>query len=180
VLAYEHATLCFTQKGFGGVSVSDIANEAGYTKGAFFSNFPSREAMLLELFTVVHTEQRAAMDLLEGASPEDLPHAIDHLVELVVRHANHPVTPLLVAEVQLQAKRDDAFLDAAQRGFDYQLTAFAGWIDKLKAQHHLTTPMSSNAIARTVMALAQGYALQPADRGEIRLMVTQVLEGLLV
>lgn len=168
------------KKGFGGVSVGDMAAEAGYTKGAFFSNFASREAMLLELLGLLQAEQRATLEMMEAGSPRDLPHAINHLVELAMRHAMNPVTPLLVAEVQLQARRDGAFLEAVQKGFDYQVNAFADWIDELKALHHLMTPMSSVAIARTVMALSQGYAQQPADRDQIRLMIAQVLERLFV
>ena len=40
--------------------MGDIAGAAGFSKGAFYSNFESREAMLLELVQPLHEEQRSA------------------------------------------------------------------------------------------------------------------------
>lgn len=51
------ARTVFAQRGFEGASVGDIAAEAGYTKGALYSQFGSKE----ELFTEI-TRQLAAED----------------------------------------------------------------------------------------------------------------------
>ena len=45
----EAARSLFVQRGFGGTSIRDIAEEAGYSQGAFYSNFPDKEALLLDL-----------------------------------------------------------------------------------------------------------------------------------
>lgn len=167
------------ERGFGGASIGEIVAEAGFTKGAFYSNFASREAMLLELLLRVRADQRATFDVLGEGVPKKLSTAIEHLVELVVRHADNATTLLLLAEVQLQAQRNHDFFDIIQKGFDQQMIAFAGWIDELKTEHRLKTNMSSTAIARTIMALSQGYAQQPGDKSQIRVMMTHVLESLL-
>src|SRR5437870_1986373 len=39
----------FVQNGFGGASIREIAEEAGYSQGAFYSNFADKDAILLEL-----------------------------------------------------------------------------------------------------------------------------------
>ena len=39
----------FVDRGFGGTSLRDIAAEAGYTQGAFYSNFASKEELFVEL-----------------------------------------------------------------------------------------------------------------------------------
>ena len=39
----------FVDRGFGATSLRDIAAEAGYTQGAFYSNFASKEALFIEL-----------------------------------------------------------------------------------------------------------------------------------
>jgi AcrR family transcriptional regulator len=70
--------------------VGDIAVEAGFTKGAFYSNFDSREAMLLELIQRIHSEQRATVQMLEAHTPLDLERALDLITELVVRHGAPP------------------------------------------------------------------------------------------
>lgn len=39
----------FVERGFGATSLRDIAAEAGYTQGAFYSNFASKEELFVEL-----------------------------------------------------------------------------------------------------------------------------------
>jgi AcrR family transcriptional regulator len=163
------------ERGFGGVSVGDVAAAAGFTKGAFYSNFDSREAMLLELVQKLHEEQRAAWRRLEQAVPADLPHALEYVVEMCVRHARSPTAALLVGEVSLQARRDAEFATSAKADFEQRLNALAGWIDRLVAANALQPTLTSREIARTIAALSQGLAQQPAEQEEIRGIVRAVL-----
>src|SRR5271156_5527895 len=48
-LLIQAASQAFANQGYGGASVGDIAEAAGFSKGAFYSNFASKEAILLEL-----------------------------------------------------------------------------------------------------------------------------------
>jgi AcrR family transcriptional regulator len=47
-------------KGLGTASVEDIAAAAGYTRGAFYSNFSSKDELFLELLCRDHDETRLA------------------------------------------------------------------------------------------------------------------------
>src|SRR5258707_13086950 len=56
------------KKGFALASVRDIADAAGFSQGAFYSNFPDKEAILLELVQQHQTEERARIEAaLKGA-----------------------------------------------------------------------------------------------------------------
>jgi AcrR family transcriptional regulator len=156
----DSAAKLVAEQGFGGVSVGDIAEAAGFTKGAFYSNFDSRDAMLLELIQRIHAEQRAAVQLLETHEPLDLEAALDLITELVVRHGNSPTAALLIGEVQIQARRAPEFATRARAGFEPQLTRFAGWIEDLCKTSGLRPVLTSWELARTVMALSQGFAQQ--------------------
>lgn len=79
----DAAALVFARRGFGGASLDEVADEAGYTKGAVYSNFTSKE----ELFLAV-LEQRLAnqvgffQGLAERASADpdqDLPGLLPRL-----------------------------------------------------------------------------------------------------
>lgn len=59
----------FAAKGYEGAAVGDIAAEAGYTKGALYSNFESKEAIFLEIARQL-TEQEATET--RGWTPADL------------------------------------------------------------------------------------------------------------
>src|SRR5947209_15762467 len=59
------------KKGFAQASVRDIADAAGFSQGAFYSNFPDKEAILLELVRQHQSEERAKIEtVLNQASSE--------------------------------------------------------------------------------------------------------------
>jgi AcrR family transcriptional regulator len=164
------------ERGFGAVSIGDIASAAGFTKGAFYSNFESRDEMLLELLRQVHLQQRTAMGELEfAAAPSDLAHALDQVLEIAMRHCNSPSASLLVGEMQLEARRNPASASRVRKGFEEQLDRLAGWIEDVLRLAALRPALSSHELARTVMALSQGFALQPADRAAVRGMMRKAL-----
>lgn len=161
------------EKGLGAVSIGDIASEAGFTKGAFYSNFDSRDSMLLELVRQIQIEQTAAMRVLESQGPApDLAHALDQLVEIALQHSDSPTAALLIGEVQLQARRNPDFAGHVQAGFEQRVGFLAGWIDEMPkaAGGPAISPWD---LARTVFALSQGFAQQPADRAAIASLLRQ-------
>src|SRR5437868_6654798 len=62
----DAAADCFARKGFAGSSVDDITMEAGFSRGAFYSNFRSKDEVLILLF-----ERATAADIahLEAVEP---------------------------------------------------------------------------------------------------------------
>ncbi|HEX5984067.1 MAG TPA: TetR/AcrR family transcriptional regulator [Solirubrobacterales bacterium] len=83
----EAARFVFAEKGFGRTSVEDVCERAGYTRGAFYSNFSSLDELFLAMW-----EQRLATLLgsfaqsLEAASREEvisLEDGIDRLLDLL-------------------------------------------------------------------------------------------------
>jgi AcrR family transcriptional regulator len=47
----------FTERGYRGASLDEIADVAGFSKGAVYSNWTSKEALFLELLDAARTEQ---------------------------------------------------------------------------------------------------------------------------
>src|SRR2546430_16402275 len=45
----DAAARVFARRGYHGTTVDDVAEEAGFTKGAFYSNFESKEDVFVEL-----------------------------------------------------------------------------------------------------------------------------------
>ena len=162
------------EKGIGAVSIGDIAGEAGYTKGAFYSNFESREAMLLELVHQIQVQQTAAMQELEAQGPAaDFASALDQLAEIALRHDNSPTAVLLIGEVQLQARRHPDFASQIQTGFEDRLRMLAGWIDRMPKAPTGAPALSSRDLAKIVFALSQGLAQQPSDHAALKGMLRQ-------
>src|SRR5437016_2503729 len=64
----DAAARVFIERGFAGTSVEAIAEEAGYTRGAFYSNFETKEELFAELLQqrVYAVYRRMAEDAASG------------------------------------------------------------------------------------------------------------------
>jgi len=70
----DAAQAIFMKKGFVAASVEDIAAAAGYTRGAFYSNFRSKPELFLELLRRDHESMQADLQNIfeENATREDM------------------------------------------------------------------------------------------------------------
>lgn len=82
----EAAFSVFAAKGFGHVSIEEVCEAAGYTRGAFYSNF----AGLDELFFALYTEraeliaEQVAGALAQDGPDLDVPAAVDRVTEVLL------------------------------------------------------------------------------------------------
>jgi len=78
----QAATNLFAERGFGQVSIEQICEAAGYTRGAFYSNFDSVD----ELFFALYQEragviaEQVARSLTAGARSGSIPALVDRVV----------------------------------------------------------------------------------------------------
>lgn len=64
------AAKAFCRKGLEGASVEEVVQEAGYTKGAFYANFKSKEELFLVMLDERFSEQLDRVDALLGGEEE--------------------------------------------------------------------------------------------------------------
>lgn len=62
----DAARTLFTEHGYRGASLDDIAETAGYSKGAVYSNWPSKEALFLELLDQTRSDGTEGLDTTAG------------------------------------------------------------------------------------------------------------------
>lgn len=98
----------FAARGVAGASVDRIAEGAGYSRGAFYSNYPSKRELLLEI-SIEDNEREIALwqSIIEQATE------IDDMFALIADRFNHYAERreswLLSTEFQLEAERDPEF-----------------------------------------------------------------------
>ena len=104
----EAARVAVARNGYDGTSVADIAEAAGYSKGAFFSNFESKEALLLELLRRHKEQDIAALGRILGGADrgKDAASALDRYLKDLSGDAGWA---RLDIELQLHAARNPAF-----------------------------------------------------------------------
>src|SRR5246127_5406636 len=102
---FEAAARVFEEAGIGGASIEAIAAEAGFTRGAFYSNFASKEELIIAMLED-HVEQsiRRNLDLL--AQHKNLDDFLDALKSMD-RSRQDPLgrSPLLHMEMILFVAR---------------------------------------------------------------------------
>ncbi len=153
----ESARVVFAQEGYEHASIDRIAANAGYSKGAFYANFSTKEEMFLEILQEHISGQRAVVraTLENLTTPDEIIDAISNwsakrdgndvwiplLIELL-RHARH--------NKELSAKYGAIFLSQWKELGESLLRIFP---DPKSA------PASPEAIGALVMELTFGNAL---------------------
>jgi len=143
-------------------SVRDIAEAAGYSQGALYANFGSKEAILLELMRRHMREEAdglaAILDTAGGAAVVGL----ERWAETLNQDADWST---LAIELQLHANRSETFATEYDAVYATHRQALGDLVERLFAMLGLVLPGDPVEIATGFMALAHGLALGRA-RGE--------------
>lgn len=157
----EAARALVARVGYHEASVEAIAAEAGYTKGAFYSNFESKEALFCEL---MRQHKSAAMAELHAAV-QSAP-TVDVTIERLAIRAEQVAASvdwiLLDVELQLHALRSAPFAEQYARLQDGVHDAIARLISLtcVQAQVEPPSPGEARAVAAAYLALTHGLILE--------------------
>lgn len=156
----ETARQLFVEHGYGGTSIRDIADGAGYSQGAFYSNFASKEDVLLELLKG-HMEAEGAQlsQVMEsgGRTPEQIFAELESWAVTLNADASWS---MLSIELQLHANRSPTFAAKYQTVWEAHRARLGGVVGKLFATLGRTPPAEPEELAAAFMALTHGLALQ--------------------
>lgn len=154
----DAAARVFVRRGFHGSSVEEISAEAGYTRGAFYSNFNSKDEVLVELLRDrIYT--RYTNMVQEGLGDLRRAPRLDELGEILAamqaeRDGNWVFR--LWLECLAQAGRDQGVRDMAATFWRGNRTGTAAIIEE-GAPHQASR---AKAISTALIALDIGLAIQ--------------------
>lgn len=146
--------------GYGGASIDLISAEAGYSKGAVYSNFESKEAVFLELLRRHMEKNIAELAALMDFGAESVSDALTGWLETMA--ANDDCT-LLAVELQLHAKRNPVFASQYYALQRQSTLTLAGLIERYFTANGARMPMDAIDLADAVTAISHGLALQRPD-----------------
>ncbi|CAN7301509.1 TetR/AcrR family transcriptional regulator [Terrabacter sp. LjRoot27] len=155
----EAASEVFAERGFHGATVEDICERAGFTRGAFYSNFSSKDDLVVEL-SRRHSE--ALVDRIRRASKREHASADEVLRDVFAALADDSRERWLVltTEFTLHAIRDAAARRAwaaQQRRVRDELVSV---VDEAVSRQGLTLPIPTDLFVRAAISLAQGSMTQ--------------------
>jgi AcrR family transcriptional regulator len=159
----------FERHGFHRASLEQIAEEAGYTKGAVYSNFAGKDELFLAVLdehiaerVPVYSEIIRGQRTFEGA----LRSIARHLVAL--GEEDPAWTPLLV-EFWTHASGREPLRRAVRERHDRQMQAVGAALDDLAARHGMAYRLPTPEFVRGSAALARGMGLERlVDPGALR------------
>ncbi|GAA2499802.1 TetR/AcrR family transcriptional regulator [Terrabacter carboxydivorans] len=157
----EAASSVFAERGFHGATVEDICDRAGFTRGAFYSNFSSKDDLVVEL-SRRHSE--ALVDRIRRAGKREHAGADEVLRDVFAALADDSRSKerwlVLTTEFTLHAIRDPearrAWAAQQRRVRDELVTV----VDETVARQGLTMPIPTELFVRAAIALAQGSMTQ--------------------
>jgi AcrR family transcriptional regulator len=143
-----------------GASIRDIAEAAGYSQGALYANFNSKELLFLELLRQHMERNVRALEALSVHSRDrrdGLLVALDSWLEAM--NSDRDWSALSV-ELQMHAARDKAFAVHYDRLFAEHRQAMGRLTERLFAASGRELPAPPLEIASALIALAHGLVLQ--------------------
>ena len=166
-LTREHllaaAAEVFARRGYHGATLDEVAQAAGFTTGAIYSNFSGKEDLFLELAADRESAliEAFAAAAEPGLSPADLIASL-RSVYAGTTHEDRERNWQLWTEFALQSMRDP---DARAKLVAQQRTAFGLVVDLVRRQFEAldaTPPLPIELIARMYVALFTGLWQQQA------------------
>jgi AcrR family transcriptional regulator len=150
----------FLRRGFRGATLEEIADEAGYTKGAVYSNFAGKDDLYLALLDAHYEERVAAYAemMLDEQTFEDAIRAVGRF--MTASDARNPDWLPTLAEFIAHAARDESLRRAYVRTRERFLVAIADVIEALCDRHGLTLRVPPREAARASSLLARGYSAE--------------------
>jgi AcrR family transcriptional regulator len=149
----------FARRGFHAATVDEIAEAAGYTKGAVYSNFATKDELFLALLdqrVAAQLEQVEALYAIE--SSEELAAAMGGRTEQEFAAARD--FGLLMVEFSLYAMRNPAAQAELAKRYRQLRGRLAELITKRYARHQSAPPMPPEHLAALVLATDAGLFLQ--------------------
>lgn len=167
----EAAAQVFAEVGLDGASVEAVCERAGFTRGAFYSNFESKDELFLMLAASVaelrgnavraRVEQMAAEGALaEGCDPVVL------VQQVMDSGGDDRLGVMLMSEIRIRALRDEAFGAAYLAQEREMVASIAQIIADIVSAGHLRLRLPAEVAARMLMIIWEGMTVRGAMDGQ--------------
>ncbi|MEM5293138.1 TetR/AcrR family transcriptional regulator [Burkholderia sp. JPY481] len=162
----DAAQATFMKKGFVAASVEDIAAAAGYTRGAFYSNFRSKTELFLELLRRDHEAMQAGLHAIfeNAASREEMEERVLRYYSSLHRENK---CFLLWVEAKLLAVRDGRFRLRFNAFMHEKIEQLSAYVREFSARVGTPMSMPPEQLAIGLMGLCDGvqffYTVDPQN-----------------
>jgi AcrR family transcriptional regulator len=148
----DGAMKLFSTRGYEHATIDDISQEAGYSKGAYYFHFSTKEDILLELLRRWNDDRTRA---LAAAGSEDGPADPRALLEALFSYDSERQWPGMLLEFWAQSMRNE---EVKKR----MAQAYSAWRQQLVDAFTAAGTTAADDAASIALATHDGYAVQLA------------------
>jgi TetR/AcrR family transcriptional regulator, repressor for uid operon len=153
------ATVVFSERGYDGAGVQEIARRAGLTTGAIYANFSGKAQLLFEAIGA-----RSADELDDLLKPRRQAVGAAELLAEMGSHLLDPPEPGnhhagLLIEAFVAARRDDDLAALVRGLIDERAHNIGGIVEAAKQEGSISPDISGDAMTRFALVLALGSLL---------------------
>ena len=154
----DAAQSVIARKGLAATSVEDIAAQAGYTRGAFYSNFGSKNELFIELLRRDHqgTDEEMAAILDAGLGLEQIE---ERLLQMYGQLHGDTECFMSWTEARMLAARDARFRTRLNALMLEKSERIAGFITAFYQRIGSAPPLPAKEMAMGLMSLVEGVRL---------------------
>ncbi|WP_127473057.1 TetR/AcrR family transcriptional regulator [Microbacterium sulfonylureivorans] len=167
----DAAAQVFAEVGLDAASVEAICERAGFTRGAFYSNFETKDDLFLELAGRVARERVAAVrervaELDRAGGLDEAPSNAFGIVQQVLDiSADDRLGVLLMSEIRIHALRSPQLAAAYLAQEDEMLEGVAHIIDDIGRAKTMRFRLPALAAARLMLTVWEGASVRSAMAG---------------
>jgi AcrR family transcriptional regulator len=154
------ASKLFAERGLQNASIDDVAEDAGYTKGAFYANFASKEELFLEMLDERFAERADELERLiagEGSDAEKAVRAGDEITRMLT---SDPEWRRLLFEFTAYAVRNEEFRKQLVARRAALRARVAAALQTRADELGLHTGVPADQVALMTSAMASGFAIE--------------------
>jgi len=166
----EAAAQVFAEVGLEGATVEAVCERAGFTRGAFYSNFESKDELFLMLAGSVADARlsgvRERVTALVGDDSLDDCDPVDLVKQIMDSGVDDRVGVMMMSEIRIRALRDPAFGAAYLAQEREMVASIAGIIQEIVDAGQITLRISAVEAASLLMIVWEGMTVRGAMGGD--------------
>ena len=165
----DAAVAVFARKGVPGSTVEEICEEAGFTRGAFYSNFDSKDELCMAVLSR-YAEKNLAVLSSSLDFPNDGQDVLrDRIHDIIALFSSavgsDPTTVVAILEITLEATRNPQLREAYQHVEAAISPALREMVERALRDHDVTTTISVNDLIDVTRAVFDSRVLATMASG---------------
>jgi AcrR family transcriptional regulator len=140
------------ERGYAASSIDEICARAGYTRGAFYSNYGSKDELVVEVFDQYSADRRRRFTELvaRGVTPDSL------ATELLELSESDSAISAVILEFRMHARRNPELVARLDKHDDDASTSFAELLGKVLPAGSVLAGIPPKQLATFLLALRAG------------------------